>query len=780
MNVIRHRPWPPIILIAFVILASLYSVATPIFEASDEVSHYAVVQHLADTGELPVQQPGVKAPWDQEGSQPPLYYLLVSPIARLIDTRDAAERMYRNPHAAPGDPSLDANRNLVIHSPAENFPWHNTVLAVHLIRFISIMLSAGTIVVGYLIARRIFPDPLTRSIPIGAAALIAFNPMFIFISASVNNDNLTILLTSLALYLSVLCWQEPPGRVRGSGWTRRLLLGIVLGGAALSKLSGLTLLPIVALMLTVRHLRQRDWRGWILSGLLIALPVLIMAGWWYVRNVQLYGELFGLDTMIAIAGPRTKSLLDLVPEFDGFRYSYWALFGAFNIVTFPLAYVVFDLFTLIGAIGCTIWFVRRGRIDRDRAVVLSILAAYVLLVFVGVIRWTMMTPASQGRLMFPAITVISLLLWLGWETAWSAPRWALRKAQPPRGASQGAEVEHPERSEAESKDARLVRMRWMKWTFPVFMLVTAIVAPFRDIAPTYEGPPLITVGQLPTDLQQIDVDYGDQLRLIGYRRSDQPTQPGAAEFTLYWQCLKSIDADYSVFVIVYGRQMQEVGKRDAYPYHGLYATRQCAAGQIFVDPYRIPLGPQAERPTILRAQIGLKDQARQTELNPSTGSQVLPALIVSVGQLASTSSAPQPQHAARYRLGDTIELLGYDLPQLDRERSEVRYRLYWHRLPTSGHPLEDYTVFAHLLSADGRQIGQGDSQPFAGDYPTSLWQPGETFVEERWLKVDPGALTQAAQLALGLYRLEDGARLPVIDSSGARVPDDQIILPVQP
>jgi hypothetical protein len=64
-------------------LAVLYSVSTPIFEASDEVSHYAVVQHIADTGTLPVQQPGVKSPWEQEGSQPPLYYL-VSPLARLM------------------------------------------------------------------------------------------------------------------------------------------------------------------------------------------------------------------------------------------------------------------------------------------------------------------------------------------------------------------------------------------------------------------------------------------------------------------------------------------------------------------------------------------------------------------------------------------------------------------------------------------------------------------------------------------------------------------------
>ena len=40
------------IVLVFVVLAAIYSVATPIFEASDEVSHYAVVQHIADTGAL--------------------------------------------------------------------------------------------------------------------------------------------------------------------------------------------------------------------------------------------------------------------------------------------------------------------------------------------------------------------------------------------------------------------------------------------------------------------------------------------------------------------------------------------------------------------------------------------------------------------------------------------------------------------------------------------------------------------------------------------------------
>lgn len=726
-----------IILAAFVVLAAIYSVATPIFEASDEVSHYAVVQHIADTGALPVQQPGVKTSWEQEGSQPPLYYLLVSPIARLIDTRDVTERMYRNPLALPGDPSLDANRNLVIHSPAEDFPWRNTTLAVHLIRFISIMMGAATVVLGYALARRIFPDPRTRSIPIGTALLIAFNPMFIFITASVNNDNLTILLTSLALYLSVLCWYEPTGQVERSGWWRRLLLGVVLGGAALSKISGLTLLPIVALSLSIRHWRERDWRGWIFSGALIALPVLLIAGWWYLRNVQLYGEPFGLDTMVAIAGPRALTLNALIPEFDGFRYSYWALFGAVNIVTFPLAYVVFDLFTLVSGIGAVIWFVRNRR--SERFVLLSILAAYVLLVFVGVIRWTMMTPASQGRLMFPAIGAISLLLWLGWETI---------------------------------INDQLAMINWSKlrWVMPAFMLVTAAVVPFRDIAPTYAAPQMISEQQLPADLKRLDVDYSDQLRLIGYRVAEPLARSDSAEFTLYWQCLKPSEADYSVFVILYGSgsPLQEVGKRDAYPYHGLYATRQCQPGQIFADPYKIPIKAGANRPTVLRAQIGLRDRQTQTELAATAGRQPLSAVMLAVGKLS-----PQVQehyHTQDYRVGDSFTLLD---ARIERLEGAPHLSLTWQATTV---PPEAYTTFVHVLDANGKPIGQADGPALNGDYPTDWWSPGETIVDTRPLALPP----EADRVTIGLYRLADGARLPIVDQNGQHVANDEIVLPVQP
>src|SRR5512135_894798 len=138
-----------IILSLFVGLGIFYSIATPIFEAPDEMTHFAVIQNISAGFGLPQQQPGVKTAWEQEGSQPPLYYVLMAAATKWINTSDAAERMYSNPHAAPGDPSLDANRNLVIHSDAENFPWHGATFAVHFIRLLSIVLGALTILIGY-------------------------------------------------------------------------------------------------------------------------------------------------------------------------------------------------------------------------------------------------------------------------------------------------------------------------------------------------------------------------------------------------------------------------------------------------------------------------------------------------------------------------------------------------------------------------------------------------------------------------------------------------------
>ena len=90
------------IVAAFVVLAAIYSVVVPPFEASDELWHYPMVKVLADTWTLPVQDLANVGPWRQEGSQPPLYYFLAALATAWVDTSDMPEVRHLNPHVDNG------------------------------------------------------------------------------------------------------------------------------------------------------------------------------------------------------------------------------------------------------------------------------------------------------------------------------------------------------------------------------------------------------------------------------------------------------------------------------------------------------------------------------------------------------------------------------------------------------------------------------------------------------------------------------------------------------
>src|SRR5262249_35107217 len=137
-----------------------------------------------------------------------------------------------------------------------------------------------------------------------AAAFVAFNPMALFINASVNNDNLLMALSTASLWLAVH-FMRPS--VSGYGW-KAAVLGVRLGLAALTKVRVWVLWPVAAAAVLVGAWRGSDWKRFFVAGLLIAVAAVVISGWWYWRNQQLYGEWLGLDTMVAIAGPRVPSI----------------------------------------------------------------------------------------------------------------------------------------------------------------------------------------------------------------------------------------------------------------------------------------------------------------------------------------------------------------------------------------------------------------------------------------------------------------------------------------
>ena len=110
MSDLLRRHWAvTLILGCYLLLAAGYSVINPLFESPDEVWHYEYVRWLVEGNGLPAPEDVGHAPWHQEGSQPPLYYLTAAAVTAPIPTDNADAVIRYNPHAAIGQ--------------AESAPW---------------------------------------------------------------------------------------------------------------------------------------------------------------------------------------------------------------------------------------------------------------------------------------------------------------------------------------------------------------------------------------------------------------------------------------------------------------------------------------------------------------------------------------------------------------------------------------------------------------------------------------------------------------------------------
>ena len=554
-NVIRNHRWAVLIVALFVVLAVTYSLVTPIFEASDEFLHYPLVQHIATTWSLPVQNPAEETLWGQEGSQPPLYYYLSAGLTTWIDTSNLADVHSMNPHGKIGLSTDPDNKNIVIHTAKEAFPWHGAVLAVHLIRLFSVALSTGTVILAYLIVREVMPD--WRWVALLATALVAFNPMFLFITGSVNNDNLVILLCTWTLLLVV--------RVLKDGITTRraATLAVVVPLATLSKVSGVTLVPLVGLALLISAWRRREWKQAIFAGLALAAAWALIAGWWYLRNIRLYGELFGTQMMVQVAGPRETpmTLWALREEWYGFWVAYWAWFGGVDILADPLVYQFFNIVCWVAVLGLAWWVAQTLRARRwDDLLIPGLFVLQIGVTFAGLVAWTLQTYGSQGRLMFPVIAAISALMALGLLN-WLPEKWHMY----------GAGV------------------------VAVPMLVIAIMSPFRYIAPAYVQPPAITA--IPEGATSVGAVYNG-LEIVAIEAGREATQVGGrVPVTLYLRADRPLDTNYSLYLHALGRDVQQIGKIDTYPGGGNLPATLMQPGVIYKDAYSIALDPAFGAPT---------------------------------------------------------------------------------------------------------------------------------------------------------------------------------------
>jgi len=690
----RNTQYAIIILCVFVVLSGVYSVVTPLFEGPDEIWHFAFANHLADGGGLPVFDAAQPATFLRNGAHPPVYYLLIAALIAPIDRADfPAEFRFNlaNPLITQG--ASGTSPNLLIHTAREDWPWRNTALAAHLARFVSIALNALALWGVWQIARRILHD---ERLAVLALAIAAFVPQFVYGAATINNDALAAATTTWLVF-ALERWFDAPSLKRATA------SGVMLGLTLLSKIGLIALLPVplVALGLYAARNTQhatRHWRQLILAALIIYGLAFIIAGWWYVRNWQLYGDPLAWREWQALtgAGRVPPTVGDFIGEMLGMFGLFWIDFSLRIDRTW---WPIFGVIVLMALSGLGRRAIKREW-PLDWPNLLIALSVFALLL-ASAVRYSFNIYNIHGRLLYPSLAAIGCVLALG------VSRWPKTIA-------------------------------FMLVTIP---LVFTLISPLMIIQPAYARP---IVSALPDGATSTSARYGD-VKLIGYRATSDRVKAGeSVEVVTYWQRTRLADPSdlTSLHAIVnlatlgtgisLGRGEAALGN-DAYP-SWAWALNEIVATRLVLT---------AHTDTAVAGELKLGVRGSGSALIPFGQGET-----IGLGRV--TVSAPQAcqQHKSMdVTYGGSLKLIGYRL-----EPNAVV--LCWQSIqPVS----IDYTVFVHVTSIQGLVPG-ADAPPRDGTYPTSVWLPGEQIEDRHPLSV---AAASVRQISLGWYRPDTGERLTI-------------------
>jgi 4-amino-4-deoxy-L-arabinose transferase-like glycosyltransferase len=753
-----------LILAAFIFLAWAYGLVLPPFENLDEIEHFSAIRYVADTGSLPVHDPLLQERYRyrQEASQPPLYYILMSGLTRLLglSTGDTNDYLVSNPFVACGPSDNPYNKNALYHNPSQEAfslakigtpPLDGALLTLHILRALTPLLQVVTIVGVYAIARLIIPR--YPQVALLAAALTAFNPQFLSVASGINNDNLITPLATCGLYLALITRQQ------GLSLGRSLGLGALAGLAALSKLTGLLLLGLAGFVLLEVAWRTGRWRRSISHGLLMGATATAVCGWWFLRNWQLYGDPTALEPMFDLVGRRASSTLPLNESGLMFRSFWGQLACAFYGNWF---YLFFGLLTAMGLTGLIVSLLvsssrgRAGEGERQAWTGLLYLVLWFGLVFVGWLRWGSITAATGGRLLFPAIASTLILLAYGLLRLWPAA-WRGRIAA---GVS-------------------------------ILLAVVALATLLWEICPLFAPPRVYTEANAPTISHSLEATFdaasqGDasQIDLLGYDAEIQGGSP-YLDITTYWQALGPVSRDYVLAIQLTSPVPGDDTLRfnyNTWPGRGNYPTTAWVPGQIIADNYRFRLPANTALTQAWHLLVAFYEIESGDRLPVQLyGQDVGSALVLTTLRVSGLSSVcPEettldgPVHFGDGEL-EMISLSGATAKYYVKGEPRIEASLCWKALAPI--PL-DYTVFVHLYDEQGELVATGDGPPMNGAFPTLLWQHGDVIADAHLipgLLIWPPGNTDSYRIGVGLYDPISGERLQAIQA-GQPLPDNVVLI----
>lgn len=366
-----RREWILILFLLLIMLLKgiLWSLALPLWQGPDEEDHYNVIQYIGELGRLP----------DAADTY------LIDEIALSRQLADVGRlpyapeqrQVFSNTPVGPGEEALAGlppetrssfelgmvgklNKATPIYYMIASLPYHlfadqDLLVRVQSQRLFSLFMSAGIVVVAYLIARQLFPHrPAMRlTVPI----LVAFHPMISQMTAVVTVDGFYFLLYSLLILLSILIFRD------GLDWKLGLVMGIVFALGFLTKPTINGYAPLIGLLVLYDF-----WRGdaqrrkqTILGALVTGVVILIPSLWWMQRSLRISNELFYFNPVTEghriIQNP-TYDYTVLAHLFDyyqsvlgGIFVTWWGHFGWIDTALPPWIYNLLRSLTVVAIIG---------------------------------------------------------------------------------------------------------------------------------------------------------------------------------------------------------------------------------------------------------------------------------------------------------------------------------------------------------------------------------------------------------------------------------------------
>ncbi len=265
------------VLLTFAVLAMLQAFTIHPFHPPDEMSHVGYTLEVT-RGDLPTVETPIRA-----GEIP------------LLDKRVANSR--------PANRTIWTANHPPLYYLAAAVPLRIGVAldrplgGVRAARVLTIGISLVGLALVVLLARELVPA--RPELWIGAGGLAALLPMQVLTSAVVYNDALSFTLTTAVLLLAarLLRWGPTPRRL--------VLIALLAAAAALTRASGLVVVAAAATAVAVAVWRHADRPGRaravraVAAATAVGLAAVAAAGWFYLRNRNLYGSATGTGALLA-------------------------------------------------------------------------------------------------------------------------------------------------------------------------------------------------------------------------------------------------------------------------------------------------------------------------------------------------------------------------------------------------------------------------------------------------------------------------------------------------